>query len=68
MERIVFFGAKSYDRESFDKVNEKFGFELKYFKAHPTLENVSLTQPSASSSTTLSMPTSSGPWPTMVSS
>ena len=31
MERIVFFGAKSYDRESFDKVNEKFGFELKYF-------------------------------------
>ena len=44
MERIVFFGAKSYDRESFDKVNEKFGFELKYFKAHPTLDNVSLTQ------------------------
>ena len=44
MERIVFFGAKSYDRESFDKVNEKFGFDLKYFKAHPTLDNVSLTQ------------------------
>ena len=44
MERIVFFGAKSYDRESFNKVNEKFGFELKYFKAHPTLDNVSLTQ------------------------
>lgn len=44
MEKIVFFGAKSYDRESFDKVNEKFGFELKYFKAHPTLDNVSLTQ------------------------
>ena len=44
MERIVFVGAKSYDRESFDKVNEKFGFELKYFKAHPTLDNVSLTQ------------------------
>ncbi|MBP5500703.1 MAG: 2-hydroxyacid dehydrogenase [Bacteroidales bacterium] len=44
MERIVFYGAKSYDRESFDKVNGKFGFELKYFKAHPTLDNVSLTQ------------------------
>ncbi len=44
MEKIVFYGAKSYDRESFDKVNEQFGFELKYFKAHPTLDNVSLTQ------------------------
>jgi D-lactate dehydrogenase len=44
MEKIVFFGAKSYDRESFDKVNEQFGFELKYFKAHPSLDNVSLTQ------------------------
>ena len=44
MQRIVFYGAKSYDRESFDKVNEQFGFELKYFKAHPTLDNVSLTQ------------------------
>lgn len=44
MDRIVFYGAKSYDSESFDKVNEEFGFELKYFKAHPSLDNISLTQ------------------------
>ncbi len=25
-------------------MNEQFGFELKYFKAHPTMDNVSLTQ------------------------
>jgi len=44
MAKIVLFGSKPYDQESFDKVNEQFGFELKYFKAHPTMDNVSLTQ------------------------
>jgi len=44
MAKIVFFGSKSYDQESFEGVNEQFGFELKFFKAHPTLDNISLTQ------------------------
>lgn len=44
MAKIVLYGSKPYDQESFDKVNEQFGFELKYFKAHPTLDNISLTQ------------------------
>lgn len=44
MAKIVFYGSKSYDQESFEGVNEQFGFELKFFKAHPTLDNISLTQ------------------------
>jgi len=44
MPKIVFFGSKPYDQESFENVNQQFGFELKFFKAHPTLDNISLTQ------------------------
>jgi len=29
--KITFFDAKEYDEEMFDKVNQDFGFELKYF-------------------------------------
>lgn len=42
--RIAFFDTKSYDRESFDLVNQKFGFDLKYFKGHLTTDTVSLAQ------------------------
>lgn len=44
MTKIVFFGSKPYDQESFEKINEQFGFQLKFFKAHPTLDNVSLVK------------------------
>ena len=41
---IAFFGTKPYDEVSFDKVNKKFGFEIKYFKGHLNKNNVMLTQ------------------------
>ena len=41
---IAFFGTKPYDEKSFNKVNEKFGFEIKYFKGHLNKNNVVLTQ------------------------
>lgn len=41
---IAFFGTKPYDEDSFNKVNEKFGFEIKYFKGHLNKNNVILTQ------------------------
>ena len=44
MAKIVLYGSKPYDQESFENVNEQFGFELKFFKAHPTLDNVRLCQ------------------------
>jgi D-lactate dehydrogenase len=31
--RIAFFDVKPYDRESFDRANEPFGFDLSYFEA-----------------------------------
>ncbi len=52
MVRIAFFGTKRYDQEVFDQVNQSldtqgnplYGFELKYFKAHPTHDNLLLVQ------------------------
>lgn len=32
--KITFFSTKSYDKEFFNKENEKFGFELEYFETH----------------------------------
>jgi len=42
--RIAFFDAKSYDRETFGKVNQEFGFEIHYYKERLSLNTVSLTQ------------------------
>ncbi len=42
--KIAFFDAKSYDRETFDKVNGEFGFEIQYFKERLSLNTVSLTR------------------------
>jgi D-lactate dehydrogenase len=42
--KIAFFDAKSYDRETFDKENSKFGFEIQYFKERLSLNTVSLTR------------------------
>lgn len=42
--KIAFFDTKPYDKESFDRLNTKFGFEIKYFKSHLTTDNILLTQ------------------------
>ena len=45
--KIAFFGAKPYDRESFDKTNEAFGFDIRYYKGHLTAESAVLAKGSA---------------------
>ena len=42
--KIAFFGAKPYDRASFDKVNEKYNYDIRYYKGHLNPNNVVLTQ------------------------
>lgn len=42
--RIAFFDAKPYDSEFFDRANEKYGFELKYFKGHMTPDTVPIAK------------------------
>ncbi|HMA99699.1 MAG TPA: 2-hydroxyacid dehydrogenase [Spirochaetota bacterium] len=40
--KIAFFDAKPYDIESFQKTNEEYGQEIKYFKGHLTADNAAL--------------------------
>lgn len=57
--KIAFFGAKPYDIASFDKVNEKYNYDIRYYKGHLNPNNVVLTQIrtwSVSLSTTPPMP------------
>ena len=42
--KIAFFGAKPYDIDSFDKVNEKYNYDIRYYKGHLNPNNVVLTQ------------------------
>ncbi len=42
--KIAFFGAKPYDIDSFDKINERYGFDIRYYKGHLNVNNVVLTQ------------------------
>ena len=42
--KIAFFDAKSYDRETFAKVNQQFGFDIHYYKERLSMNTVSLTQ------------------------
>lgn len=42
--RIAFFDTKPYDKESFNELNKKYGFEIKYFKYHLTEDNIVLAQ------------------------
>ena len=42
--KIAFFDAKSYDRETFDRVNKTFGYEILYYKERLSMNTVSLTQ------------------------
>jgi len=42
--KIAFFDTKPYDQEFFDKVNDKYGFPIKYFKGHLNHDTAKLTQ------------------------
>jgi len=42
--KIAFFGAKEYDRISFDGINKKYGFDIRYYKGLLNKNNVILTQ------------------------
>jgi D-lactate dehydrogenase len=42
--RIAFFDTKPYDKESFNVINEKYGFDIKYFRYHLTPDNIILAQ------------------------
>lgn len=42
--KIAFFGAKPYDRESFDGANGAFGFDIRYYKGHLTAESAVLAK------------------------
>jgi D-lactate dehydrogenase len=42
--KIAFFDAKSYDRDTFAKVNQDFGFDIQYYKERLSMNTVSLTQ------------------------
>jgi D-lactate dehydrogenase len=40
--KIAFFDTKPYDRDMFNELNQKYGFELKFFKFNITAENAVL--------------------------
>ena len=42
--KITFFGTQPYDRDSFDRANAAFGFEINYHRSHLNLNNVALAQ------------------------
>jgi D-lactate dehydrogenase len=42
--RIAFFDAKPYDREFFDRVNSRYGFNIHYFESHLTVETAQLVK------------------------
>ena len=42
--KIAFFDSKSYDTDTFEKVNKNFGFDIHYYKERLSMNTVSLTQ------------------------
>lgn len=42
--KIAFFGAKPYDIASFDTVNERYKYDIRYYKGHLNSNNVVLTR------------------------
>ncbi|MDD5216727.1 MAG: 2-hydroxyacid dehydrogenase [Candidatus Omnitrophica bacterium] len=42
--KVAFFDAKPYDRESFDRSNREFGFQIVYFANHLSPQTVSLAK------------------------
>ena len=42
--KITLFGTQPYDRESFDRANERYGFEFNYHRSHLNGNNALLAQ------------------------
>jgi D-lactate dehydrogenase len=42
--QIAFFDTKPYDKTIFDEVNTSYGFKIKYYKHHLTIDNAILAQ------------------------
>ena len=42
--KIAFYDTKPYDEHSFTEANEKFGFDIRYYKGHLNMNNVVLTK------------------------
>ena len=42
--RIAFFDTKPYDKESFNEINKKYGFDITYYRYHLTPDNIILAQ------------------------
>ena len=42
--KIAFFDTKPYDRQFFETVNQNYGYDIKFFSSHLTIDNVSLTR------------------------
>ena len=42
--KIAFYDTKPYDERSFTEANEKFGFDIKFYKGHLNMNNVVLTK------------------------
>lgn len=42
--KIIFYDAKPYDIESFERINQNFEFKIKYIKSHLTADNAILAQ------------------------
>ena len=58
--KITFFGTQPYDRESFDRANERYGFEFNYHRSHLNGNNTCLlyTSPSPRDYAASRMPSS----------
>lgn len=41
---VALFGTQEYDEDSFNEMNENFGFEIRYYKGHLNKNNVALTK------------------------
>ena len=42
--KVAFFDSKPYDETSFKKANEKYGFDIRFYKGHLNKDNVLLSK------------------------
>lgn len=42
--KIAFFGSQPYDKASFKRINEEFGFDLRFYKGNINANNIVLTE------------------------
>ena len=42
--KITLFGTQPYDRESFDRIRDTYGFDICYHRSHLNANNVALAQ------------------------